>query len=387
MLGYLNMKYSLDSFAHTVSLKTGFDKLSKPEQIIINKMHTRIEKKAQHQAKRGYCLLCGKPCTSFCNSHSIPEFVLRSIAENGKVCAPLQGQLPTSKKDTGINKAGVFHIICNECDNSVFQDYEKSEAYSFVPTQKMLAQIALKNFLQMIEKRSTERIFYSLLEQRSKNIISTFDHNHRIEDIDYFDYKIRMDYALKSLSKEHETRYHLCFYRILDYTVPYAIQAPIPLVADLQDCCINNLYNMSPKYQLEYLHTVVFPLRGKTVVMLFIEEGTKRYRKFIKQINKLSPDDQLSVINYIIFCNAENCFMNPTIYNSISCNPTFINACYKSIHVQSPFYINDPLAVVIREYSLSQRNSMPNLLSENYSIPPMRILENTDSNVSEDPKS
>ena len=56
---------------------------------------------------------------------------------------PLQDEILTIGKDTGVNKAGTFHIICRDCDSRTFQLYEDPNAYNSKPTDQMLAQIAL----------------------------------------------------------------------------------------------------------------------------------------------------------------------------------------------------------------------------------------------------
>lgn len=42
-----------------------------------------IVKESKRTAKMESCPICGKIQTSFCNSHSIPQFVLQNIACNG----------------------------------------------------------------------------------------------------------------------------------------------------------------------------------------------------------------------------------------------------------------------------------------------------------------
>ena len=56
--------------------------------------------------------------------------------------------------ESGIKKSGTFHFICRECDALYFQDYENKEALLNDPTDKMLAEIALKSMLQMLSKRN-----------------------------------------------------------------------------------------------------------------------------------------------------------------------------------------------------------------------------------------
>ena len=50
---------------------------------------------------------------------------------------------------------------------------------------------------------------------------------------------------------------------------------------------------------------------------MFIDDGDKTYRKFYKQLRKLSQDEQLGVINYIIFLYCEDYFLARDISNSV----------------------------------------------------------------------
>ena len=136
-------------------------------KIEINKKVSSLITEATKNAKLECCILCHKPCSSFCNSHSIPQFALKRIAEDGKVMLPLQDEILTIGKDTGVNKAGTFHIICRDCDSRTFQLYEDPNAYNSKPTDQMLAQIALKDVLLMISKRNQEREQYKLVGEQA----------------------------------------------------------------------------------------------------------------------------------------------------------------------------------------------------------------------------
>lgn len=98
------------------------------DKVELRKMSQKYMRQAQSEAKSDHCLLCGKPMTSFCNSHSVPKFALKSIAENGEVvlASKLMGNEISDNK-SGVNKSGTFHLICDNCDNSFFQDYESQE--------------------------------------------------------------------------------------------------------------------------------------------------------------------------------------------------------------------------------------------------------------------
>ncbi len=125
-------------------------------------------RRARAAAKSDYCLLCGKPLTRFCNSHSVPQFALKSIAQNGKVIisSVVLGN-ESIDIDAGINNAGTFHLICNECDNTFFRDYETPDKLQGNITDKMLAEIAIKNFLLCIHRKHVVNEFYKIWQRKN----------------------------------------------------------------------------------------------------------------------------------------------------------------------------------------------------------------------------
>lgn len=353
-------------FTKMMSLKSDIS-VSADRQIAINKFSNRINRKAREQAKDSACCICGKDCTSFCKSHSVPHFTLLNIAENGKVAQVLQGEIPTMKGDTGLGSAGTFHLICRACDSSIFQAYENPDAYSETPTERMLAQIAAKNELHMISKRKQEIELYDLLEQRFDNWQSPGT-GKSVEELDLIEYRTSLQYALKTLSGQKNDRYHLCFFRLLDYVVPLATQSSICMVADLEGEMINNIYNFSEQYHMASIHVAVFPLNKTSVVLLFVESNTKRYRKFIRQLNKLDAEDQLAAINYMIFSYTENTFLNPTVYAKVKKDDKFMEVCRRTGIAQTAVGFYNPIEVAVDEFSFSKRSTIPNLLSKEYAL-------------------
>ena len=65
----------------------------------------------------------------------------------------------------GVKNAGTFQIICENCDNTQFQKYEDPNSYIDPPSDLMLAQIALKNYLHLISKRMIENEVYCILRR------------------------------------------------------------------------------------------------------------------------------------------------------------------------------------------------------------------------------
>ena len=119
---------------------------------------------------------------------------------------------------------------------------------------------------------------------------------------------------------------------------------------------------------LEHLQVAVFPLENTSVILLFVEDGVKRYRKFIKQLNKLDEEDQLATINYMIFSYTENVFLNANTHKVAKENPAFMEACRKNPVAECSDLSFDPLPAAMQVFSFSHRKTMPNLLSRDYAL-------------------
>ena len=115
---------------------------------------SEVMHESKQRAKQERCCICGKETSSFCNSHSIPQFILRRIALNGEVlngaCAL---DLEVVNQQDGINRSGTFSFICKDCDNDMFSDYEDENALLGDLTTRMLAQIDLKNVLHHLKNK------------------------------------------------------------------------------------------------------------------------------------------------------------------------------------------------------------------------------------------
>lgn len=216
------------------------EQMSKDMEIRKNKMFSRLSSQAAENTKRNDCYYCGKGCTSFCNSHSIPSFALERIADKGKVFSFLDNSLNPSKESRGIKNTGTFQIICNDCDSKVFHDYENPDGYNNSPSNTILSQIAMKNYLHLIWKKTIEIEFYRLFKNKGGAGIA--DEKIFWAEIDLDNYSKEYQFSKKSLEKNNNS-YYLCFFKHLNYVIPYAAQDAITLVGDLEDEIINDIYN------------------------------------------------------------------------------------------------------------------------------------------------
>lgn len=361
------------SFDNPEMLYLGLDESEQKDyshnKIAYNKRMSRLQARARQEAKLHYCYHCKKEVTSFCNSHSVPQFCLRRIATDGKVYyANTLIDLPFMRKEQGINEAGTFQLICRDCDSKIFQQYEDPMAYQLYPSGQMLAQIAMKDYLQMIYKRLHERALYGLMGTELGAPPDYTMHNQEIISLDLAEYNSSYNRAKIASLGNHDDWYYLCYYKKLNYTVPIAFQGGIVMICDFEDNLINDIYNMDPSYHTKEVHVAIFPLEHESVVMLFIDARDKRYRKFYKELNKLSADDQLSAINYIVFSYSENVYISKDIDKRALTDSNFIATCRKSSIAVASHPFGDALRTSIDEFSLSMRKDIPNLLSKEFSL-------------------
>lgn len=333
------------------------------------KEFNKVLSEARKVSKPQKCIYCGKETTSFCNSHSIPAFCLRNIAVNGQLLHTNKlVNFPLMDFEKGINTAGTFQVICRECDSKIFQEYEEPNNYVNEVTTQMVAQIAMKNYLKAISKRVNEYAIFDILREHSSEYKEFINSMQCIQDVDLNEYKQGFQKAKRLSKKNWSGEYHVFYYEKLDYVVPIAFQSTLSLVVDLDGQIVNDIYYENPKYKLEDFHICIFPLKDTSVVMMFVDSSYKRYRKFYKKFKKLSQEEKLSIVNYIIFLYSEDIFFSKAIPSDILQNKNLIDVSKQSSMVIS----TSPSAKAIEKakdiYDLSKHNNIPNLLSEKYKL-------------------
>ena len=330
---------------------------------------SKMMKEARQLAKRNTCYYCNKPVESFCKSHSVPQFCLRNIASNGDVLT-LNAVIdnPIIDIEKGIGEAGTFRLICRECDSTIFSDYENPDNYNTIPTSKMIAQMALKNNLKLISKRLIEIEFYNILSTILKNGQVVANEKNYINKLDlnaYIDSYIK---ARRSIEKNNRTDYYICYYEKLDYVVPIAFQGSLCLAYDFDGNVINDIYNTSPEYDAKNIHLSILPLKNESVIVMFIDNGDKRYRRFYKQFSKLSLEDKLAALTFIIFAYSEDMYFSKTIYDETVNNQALCNVGRTGQDVLSSTPFFDSMEVIRDSYDLNKMHDIPNLLSEKYKL-------------------
>ena len=341
------------------------------DSIEMNKKMSRIIKQARENAKGKSCFYCGRAMDSFCNSHSIPAFCLRNIGSDGIVLtANTIIEFPFYlKEESGINNAGTFHIICEDCDNTIFQEYENPDIYNDKPSHQVLAAIALKCSLKSIYKRKVEIEQYKLMQAIKET--QQFIQTNAVNSLDLQDFLNDYNKAKKYINSRYNDGYYLIYYDLLNYTVPIAFQGQIALYVDFDGTIVNDIYNKDPNYHMKDLFVCVFPLKNKTAVMLFIDNGEKRYRRFYKKFNSLTQEDKLSVINYLIFLYSEDFYCSETLKQELKKDKDVKEITGKTTMAGISFddiIKGDVFERIQKEYILNEYLKFPNFLSEKYKI-------------------
>ena len=347
----------------------GLDKqLTDSQKISSNKYFMRTRKEANRDVKADNCFICKKPCTSFCNSHSIPTFILTNIAEQGKLFrANIINDNSAPLAEVGVKQAGTFRNICRDCDSTVFQEYENDTAIENSLNNIFLSEIALKNYLNEMYKKSVSVQMFNKMSSFSPMAGSQVYPS----SLDALEAEQCANYALRSINGKAKG-YYLFFNMVLNYRVPIAFQNRINLVADLCGNMVNNVYNFDNDYTQKSLHICVFPLKEKSIILMFVEEGDKRYSRFRKQFNKLSLDEKLEVINYMLFLYSDDIYISPSICHSVLENENLIDVCSITssfkISTNKPIFEINPIIPALRTFDLSKRKIIPNFLSTEYSL-------------------
>ena len=330
-------------------------------KIEFHQLYSQLSAQSRKESKPERCFYCGRKTTQFCNSHTIPAFVLRRIAENGKLFTT--GKIigsPLISDERGVNNSSIFNIICRECDSKVFKDYETPSNYDVVPTNRMLAQMAMKNHLRNIAKRLFERAFYAELKNKFGKKLGDMQ---EIIELDFKEDMRGFRQAKKAIEKDWGDEYYLFFYEKLDYVVPIAFQGELNLLVGLNGEQINNVYNKSSNYKIQPLHVSVFPLEKTSVVMLFIEKGAKRYRSFYKEFNKLTLADKLAAINYMIFCLSEDVYLNKCLNDAYFEGEEFRRVVGKTNLLLSDNVSGNDANVINEDFSFSSMRKINNFLT------------------------
>lgn len=330
------------------------------------------------------CLLCDKDTTSFCNSHTIPQLSLKNISDSGMLTQAgyLIGS-DLSDNDKGVNNSGTIQIICRKCDSFYFQEYENEMNLTSYPSDKMLSQIALKNFLLELVRRREEKYHFEKLmsdntsnkalylripeissktlentSQKIKDLRNSFDY-----DIEDFQNEILLHRTAIEDNHKGTGAYQIIFHEVLPYKTPIAFQGSLTLIRDMCGYPVNDTSNHSKNNRIQKLHLAILPLKEKTMLLAFYHKRDRKYKSLKSQFNSTPRLKKLEFLNYLIFAYAENYYFSPKIKEKIRTNE-------KLVLLSQELFGKPTLGqyVGVDSYKRVEPDEIPNFLLEEWAI-------------------
>jgi len=320
---------------------------------------SKIVRDYSKQATGGKCYICKEECSSFCNSHSVPQFVLENISKNGLYSTFADiADIKLLKPHTGKNNAGTFRLICKDCDSKFFATYENKKIYDDLSKPisiNVLFEIAFKNHLFAINKCNNE------LSLGVAIINYTEQNNPEYLDI----VKQKLHFTLETAALRlnlHEKNYlydkycmdkHMCAYKIVDqfelpYVVPIAFQSEIPMFKDLRGNIVNH-FEIEALEVLYMLHVCIFPLKNKTRILLFRHETDTAYDQFQEDFRQMTQEKKLNVLNFMIFQYSEDFYCNQEVAQKYKQNRELVRFCQEQKFCNLSVFDNYKLPNILTE--------------------------------------
>ena len=345
-----------------------FNSFNANASIEFNKFRQSLKREASFEAKPGFCRLCGKPSTSFCRSHTVPQFSLKQIAVDGFVLSAYGIISPFDDAKTGLGKTATFNTICRNCDNTFFKDYENPDAYITKPSQKMLGQIAAKIYLYAQDKVANELATYSITRRK-------YSYHSPYEPVRNTDRQENEAYLKRSINcaKTGNGQFATILFEKLDYVVPIAFQGKLDIISDFEGHVINNLHARNTGYRIEPLYVCVFPLKSASAVIVFHDKKAKRFKRFAKQLCSQNREERLCAVLKLILAYSEEAYFSPSISSDVLEDEHF--RMLLEMNIDETPYIHAMaktrqtlIEVASNRYAVLNLPDIPNLLAPQYAL-------------------
>ena len=273
---------------------------------------SEINSKVKEVLVTNKCFLCGKQMSSPCNSHVVPRFVLKSLAEHGMLFygQTLMRNNDFIKCEKGINNAFTFHLICSKCDNSYFSGYEtpafisEFDSYDWQKKQRLCCEIAVKSLLANISVKRYQSTF----------VKTCYGFGGIGFDLDLVDCQKKL-VEVKKCKNSKEKKINIIYSRLLDYETKLACQCVLAIVKDLEGNVCFDMHDFVSTSVSNYLYLSIFPYEGKTRLLLFnfIHEKEDNNTKLINQFYNLCEEDKLKFIFVALTMHSEQFFISPSL--------------------------------------------------------------------------
>ena len=368
--------YCMNEFYKTLNYE-GKGPNTKNDFINLNRLVSLYKKSRAKSNKTKRCAICKKTGVKYCNSHTIPQFILKNICKDGKLLNTQSlNSTKFKKEEDGINDAQVFHSICTSCDNLKFKEYESLKSYKTEPSQLILKQIALKNHLYSSYKHNKEKALYSNIVRDIFGSSIHLPENHplkymlKVTEHNYCYNNKRANLIIKHLSDNTEL-YKLCYIKKLNYVIPIALQDNSIISYGFNNEKLANTFDFPSLDYADDVHFCIYPMENESIIMLFCAKDLSIYDKFFKTLRNLDEKEQLSIINFLIFAYFEEVFLCKELDKSI-----FENINLRKLSQEQLLTISNPEKILrltkeeqdkyqwdsLNNFNISNHSNIPNLL-------------------------
>ena len=318
-------------------LRRNAPQVTKEEDVLFNKYCNSLYYKANKMGILSKCELCGKKIVGKANSHSIPQSILKNIEVSDRYYYPITYALnnniyygPIGRKNRyGLNNTGTFHMLCEECENRVFKDYEQdsfifnlSKGDKELLSSKILAKIWLKSALRKKFISVFTKNFSMLINE--ENVTLNYSLNEEYDDNSPIDILSPTPFELDILELEHyvakckniingkeDDEFSLYYFDILDYPSSFACQTLLPIQKSLNNITINDVYNYDSNYQIALSLFTIFPTKTKTICFACcLKKEVKRIEPYINYLNSLNLTARRKLFQSTLFLYSDEVYTN-----------------------------------------------------------------------------
>lgn len=297
----------------------------KNEDITFNQFFSNFSHKANSMGVLSKCFLCGKDIEGRKNSHSVPQSILKNIRSDGHYC-----QITCALGDgivfgpigrinrSGLNNTGVFHLLCETCENKTFKDYENANFFGAlsngkkeVLTDKALAEIMLKSSLRERHKKEFSKNITILMNEKAKLNKIPFKTDIVADQLNIKEYEYYINKCKEILLGNKKDAFDVFYLDILEHSSRFACQALIAVQKTVTNEVINDVYNYDPNYHIVLSVFCIFPLKDKTICMAYcLKEESDRLKPFIKYLNELNVSSKRKLFQSTLFMYSEEVYTN-----------------------------------------------------------------------------
>ena len=209
------------------------------------------------------------------------------------------------KEKIGKSNAGVFYLICNDCDNVIFDIYENENRLLQKFSNEMMQRIVLKNDYYYYYKYLIEANVSKTLFDNSTNLQCLYDNNEKYKN----EFLKDIQKITNQIKNNQVEEYEIVFWKKLDYVVPIAFQGLLQPNVDFRG---NYIQDKLPEF-----HIVIFPFKNNSVVSVFCEKNPEVISK-INFPTEASDSKKLSLINNMVLLFSEDFYLNRKVVQSLS---------------------------------------------------------------------